>query len=220
MHPPPCAAGKSSLIAAMKRLGGTAGRGDPTIASLPGTTLGLLRVPGLPLGPKHRAFDTPGVHHAYQLTSLLTHAELAAVLPRRRLKARTYRLPAGACLLLGGLARLDVISSPSATIYVTLFISDEIVTHCGKVEGAEARRERHAGGLLAPPFEAGRLADLPLVARDAVVEGSSWRQHSRDIAIAGVAAAGAAGRAVQCGACVRVRRVRACVRGCPLVLRS
>lgn len=56
------AAGKSSLISAMKRLGGTGGRGEPTIAPVPGTTLGLLRVPGLPLGPKHRTFDTPGAH--------------------------------------------------------------------------------------------------------------------------------------------------------------
>ena len=36
---------------------------------MPGTTLGLINVPGLPLGPKHRAFDTPGVPHDYQLTS-------------------------------------------------------------------------------------------------------------------------------------------------------
>jgi len=127
-------AGKSSLIAAMKRVCGTAGKRDPTIAPLPGalagrlaaclrprahlprpsmpatsllfarlrtssharaavlpplalssppplsltsrcrrrfnasrpragTTLGLLRVPGIDLGPKHRVFDTPGVPH-------------------------------------------------------------------------------------------------------------------------------------------------------------
>jgi hypothetical protein len=28
--------------------------GDPTIAPIPGTTLGLLQVSGVPLGPKHR----------------------------------------------------------------------------------------------------------------------------------------------------------------------
>ena len=48
-----------------------AGKGEPTIAPVPGTTLGLLQVPGLPLGPKHRAFDTPGVPHGHQLTSRL-----------------------------------------------------------------------------------------------------------------------------------------------------
>jgi hypothetical protein len=39
-------AGKSSLISAMKRVGGTAGQRDPTVAPLPGTTLGLINVPG------------------------------------------------------------------------------------------------------------------------------------------------------------------------------
>jgi hypothetical protein len=72
-HTQHSAAGKSSLIAAMRRAGGSsasfaaapapaaaAAAGDPTIAPIPGTTLGLLRVPGVPLGPKHRTFDTPG----------------------------------------------------------------------------------------------------------------------------------------------------------------
>eukprot|EP00775_Hariotina_reticulata_P012284 gene12284-12420_t len=179
-------AGKSSLISAMKRLGGTAGKGDPTIAPVPGTTLGLLRVPGIPLGPKHRTFDTPGVHHPYQLTSRLNMAELQAVLPRRRLKPRTYRIPAGSSILIGGLARLDVVSAPSATLYVTLFVSDEIITHLGKTDGVEQRRQKHTGGLLTPPYEVGRLQELQLVPRTAVVEGSSWKTHSRDIAIAGL----------------------------------
>ena len=46
---------------------------------MPGTTLGLINVPGLPLGPKNRAFDTPGVPHAYQLTSLLNAEEVKQV---------------------------------------------------------------------------------------------------------------------------------------------
>jgi hypothetical protein len=87
--------------------------------------------------------------------------------------------------LIGGLARVDVLSAPSATIYVTIYVSDEIVTHLGKVEGAEERRQKHTGGLLAPPYERERLPELELVPRTAVVEGSSWQEHSRDIAIAG-----------------------------------
>ncbi|KAG1661535.1 hypothetical protein FOA52_000045 [Chlamydomonas sp. UWO 241] len=63
----------------MKRLGGTSGSREPTIAPVPGTTLGLLNVPGLPLGPKQRAFDTPGVPHDYQLTSMLNLTEVKGV---------------------------------------------------------------------------------------------------------------------------------------------
>jgi hypothetical protein len=111
--------------------------------------------------------------------------EAAAVLPRRRLKPRTFRIPAGSSILIAGLARVDVLSAPSATIYVTIYVSDEIVTHLGKVEGAEERRQKHTGGLLVPPYERERLPQLELVPRTAVVEGSSWQEHSRDIAIAG-----------------------------------
>jgi len=53
--------------------------GEPTIASMPGTTLGLINVPGLPLGPKHRAFDTPGVPHRHQLTTYLSKEDVRQV---------------------------------------------------------------------------------------------------------------------------------------------
>ncbi len=90
---------------------------------MPGTTLGLLNVPGLPLGPKHRAFDTPGVPHDYQLTARLGLEEVKAVLPSKQLRPRTFRVPAGTSLLLGGLVRLDVVAAPSSTIYLTVFVS-------------------------------------------------------------------------------------------------
>jgi hypothetical protein len=125
------------------------------------------------------------VPHPYQLTSRLDLQELGAVLPRRRLKPRTYVLPIGHSLLLGGLARVDAVAGPSANLYVTVFVSDEVVTHMGKTEGVDERRERHVGGRLSPPFTAERLRELRLVPRVAVVEGDSWRQHCRDIAIAG-----------------------------------
>ena len=90
---------------------------------MPGTTLGLLNVPGLPLGPKHRAFDTPGVPHDFQLTSWLALDEVKALLPSKQLKPRTFRIGPGHTLLLGGLARLDVVAAPSSTIYLTDFVS-------------------------------------------------------------------------------------------------
>jgi hypothetical protein len=172
----------------MRRAGGSAAGagGGPTVAPVPGTTLGLLRVPGVPLGAGHRTFDTPGVHHGYQLTSSLTLPELREVLPRKRLKPRTYRLPVGHCISLGGLAAVELVSAPSATAYLTVFVADAIVTHAGRADGAEALRERHVGGLLTPPFEPGRTAALRLVPRSAVIEGNSWREHARDVAIAGV----------------------------------
>jgi hypothetical protein len=259
-------AGKSSLIAAMQRAGaGTGGGGggggasappsysnkqppglrSPTIAPVPGTTLGVLRVSGIPLGPKQRVFDTPGVPHSHQLTSRLPLAEAAALLPARRLKPRTWRLPEGTTILAGGLVRVDLLEVPGPTMYVTLFAADTVGCHAGKTAAAEERRASHAGGLLVPPYgpaaleaaaamgskgkkgkskEQGRkgrrleeededeededvgggrdsdddgdltaaaskaaLVDLPeLVPQDVRVVGESWREHTVDVAIAGL----------------------------------
>lgn len=65
-------AGKSSLINALKREAGTLECTAPlTTAALPGTTLGMIPVEGIPLMAKSRCYDTPGVPHPYQLTSRL-----------------------------------------------------------------------------------------------------------------------------------------------------
>ena len=59
-------AGKSSLINAMRQAARLPRGKDVTAAPLPGTTLGMLRVPGLlPTGCK--MLDTPGVPHAFQV---------------------------------------------------------------------------------------------------------------------------------------------------------
>lgn len=74
-----------------------------------------------------------------------------------------------------------------------------MTSHLGKTEGAEERRQKHAGGLLVPPLSATSLEALrPLQAREIAVEGDSWSEHSKDIAIAGLGwvGVGVKGRAV------------------------
>lgn len=61
------------------------------------------------------------------------------VLPKRQLKPRTYRIAGGQTILVGGLARVDVLACPGATMYLTLWASDEIGCHFGKTEGADER---------------------------------------------------------------------------------
>lgn len=171
----------------MKRFGGTAGKKEPTIAPMPGTTLGLLNVPGLPLGPKHRAFDTPGVPHDYQLTSILGLEEVKALLPSKQLKGRTFRVGPGNSLLLGGLGRLDIIGAPATTIYLTVFVSHYVELHMGKTEGVEDRLVKHVGTLLTPPYSPERAQELPpWEVTQLSVEGTTWSQSSVDIAIAGL----------------------------------
>ena len=71
--------------------------GEPTIAPLPGTTLGLINVPGLPLGPKQRCFDTPGVPHNHQLTAYLKPEEVKAVCVAIAFRAPTPPLVTAPC---------------------------------------------------------------------------------------------------------------------------
>ncbi|KAF5839740.1 hypothetical protein DUNSADRAFT_18742 [Dunaliella salina] len=111
------------------------------------------------------------------------------VLPHKPLVPRTYRVPAGSTLLMGGLARLDVLEHPGATLYLTAWMSSHITLHMGKTEGAEERLTRHAGGLLVPPASAEAWQELPpMRARHVVVEGNAWDQSTVDIHIAGARA--------------------------------
>ena len=61
------------------------------------------------------------------------------LLPKRPLRARTYRLGAGQTIMLGGVGRVDVLSAPAATLYLTVWASDEVVTHFGKTDAADER---------------------------------------------------------------------------------
>ncbi|KAL4448813.1 hypothetical protein ABPG77_007530 [Micractinium sp. CCAP 211/92] len=180
-------AGKSSLINAMRQVARLPKERNVTTAPLPGTTLGMVRVSGLlPTGCK--MLDTPGVPHAFQLAKHLTAEEMRMVLPRRQLKPRTFRIGAGQTVMIGGLARIDVVSCPGATLYLSVFVSDEIGCHLGKTEGADARYQLHAGSRLAPPLGGPeRMASYPaLEPTDVEVAGDSWKTSSVDVAIAGL----------------------------------
>ena len=61
------------------------------------------------------------------------------LLPRKRLRPRTYRLGEGQSLLLGGCARVDVVASPGATLYLTVWASDDVICHLGRTDSAEER---------------------------------------------------------------------------------
>ncbi|KAK9844801.1 hypothetical protein WJX74_007024 [Apatococcus lobatus] len=180
-------AGKSSLINAMRRAQGRPESGSLTTAWVPGTTVGMLRVPGL-LPGKARMFDTPGVPHDHQMASLLTSDEVPLLLPKRRLQPRTFRLGEGQSIMLGALARIDVLRCPGATIYLTAWMSDQIPCHLGKTDAADERYQRHLGTQLFPPMgDRKRLARFPsLVATRLQCRGDSWQLSSQDVAIAGL----------------------------------
>jgi hypothetical protein len=50
-------------------------------------------------------YDTPGLLQSFQVASRLNNEEARMVLPRARLKPRTYRAEIGSTIHIGGLAR-------------------------------------------------------------------------------------------------------------------
>ena len=129
-----------------------------TAAPLPGTTLGVLRVRGLlPRGCK--MLDTPGAPSPRSVIAALPAASAAAdaalLLPRSRIAPRSFRASQGQSLLLGGLARFDVVEAPSGggpTLYLTVWAAGPVGVHYGSTEAAaRARASLVARGTLVPP---------------------------------------------------------------------
>lgn len=85
-------------------------------------------------------WDTPCASLAIAcLLRCLVAEQVRMLLPRKRLRPRTYRLGEGQSLLLGGCARVDVVASPGATLYLTVWASDDVICHLGRTDSAEER---------------------------------------------------------------------------------
>ena len=65
--------------------------------------------------------------------------QVKMLLPRRKLKPRTFRASVGQTIFVGGVLRIDVQASPGATLYVTVWASDELICHFGKTDSADDR---------------------------------------------------------------------------------
>jgi ribosome biogenesis GTPase A len=104
-----------------------------TVSNLPGTTLDFLRIK-LPNGVT--MIDTPGLLNVGQLTSKLTTAELRQVIPVKPINAVTLRVQEGKCVLLGGLATIELLEG--RPFFFTFFVSNEVKLHPTDATRAEA----------------------------------------------------------------------------------
>lgn len=109
------------------------------------------------------------------------------LLPQRIIIPRTFRAAEGYSVLVAGLARLDIVLCPSASLYLTFWGAEKIQCHLGKTEGVEERRFKFAGTKLQPPENMNRVDELgPFDWVDIDVTGTSWKQSSKDICFAGL----------------------------------
>ncbi|CDJ40986.1 hypothetical protein, conserved [Eimeria tenella] len=102
--------------------------GGATRSPLPGTTLDILPF-GLPKGFK--LIDTPGVPSEHQVTGLLRQGfDLFSVVPTKRMQPLTYPLKKGQTLIVGSLARIDLVEG--ATALCTCYFSHRVTLHICK----------------------------------------------------------------------------------------
>ena len=76
-----------------------------TVSNLPGTTLNFLKIK-LPNGIT--MIDTPGLLNEGQLTAKLSTEELRMVIPSTPVVPVTFRVAEGKCVLIGGLAKVEM----------------------------------------------------------------------------------------------------------------
>ncbi len=182
-------AGKSSLINRLsKRYGGPGEEdGGPIASPLPGTTLGMVKLPSL-LPNGSDVYDTPGLLQPFQLSSRLNGEEMKIVLPNKRVTPRTYRIEVGGTIHIGGLARIDLLESPQRTLYLTVWASNKVPTHYARSsKGADAFLEKHGGTKMTPPVGELRMQQFgKWGSRIVNVYGEDWKSSTRDISIAGL----------------------------------
>eukprot|EP00871_Galdieria_phlegrea_P003303 jgi/Galph1/3974/GphlegSOOS_G2591.1 len=153
-----------------------------TTSVVPGTTLGIFPVK---IDKGYKVYDTPGILLDNNMNTLLTMEELKATLPRKTIRPVSYRIQAGQCLFLGGLARIQLIQGKP--FFVTIFLSSNITIHIGSSENTEEFVLQHAAALLKPPFCKEWIKQVaPWEEKRFVISGEGWKRSAQDIVIAGL----------------------------------
>ncbi|ETN74859.1 hypothetical protein NECAME_12699 [Necator americanus] len=108
-------------------------------------------------------YDTPGTINDQQVLNLFTLEELIHVLPRRLLQPRTALVPVGHSLIIGGLARLDVMECARGdAVLLTTFASDDLpINSMPTVEADTFLRENTGSEALVVPKGGARLSEWP-----------------------------------------------------------
>lgn len=101
--------GKSSIINTFLKNYKNASRNVITTSPYPGTTVATIRIP---IDNYRMIIDTPGVLVKDSIHSKLEKAALKYIIPKTELRPITYQLASKQSLILGGLARFDILDGP------------------------------------------------------------------------------------------------------------
>lgn len=110
------------------------------------------------------------------------------VLNSRQVEPITFRVPSGKCVLVGGLARIEVIGDSKPFMF-TFFVSNDIKLHPTTSAKADEYVQKHAGQQLTPPLEPGpeRIEQIgELEHHDVEIDGAGWKEAAADITLRGL----------------------------------
>lgn len=100
----------------------------------------------------------------------------------------TFRISAGKSLLIGGLARIDVIGDSKPFLF-TIYVANEIKLHLTDASKVDDFIRKHIGTILTPPLPPGeqRLEELGEFDSHILdIQGDGWKEASADIALTGL----------------------------------
>lgn len=184
-------AGKSSLLNRLsfrKRKGAgelsAISADGATVSPLPGTTLKPM-VMKMQRG-NTKIIDTPGLLAPGNLTTLLPMTDLVSVIPQKEGAIRvTLHMTEGKSLLLGGLARIDMLQG--RPYQFTVFTSEKVNIHRCKSERVENSYDKMLGRELVPPASQRKAMELqPFVPHRFELDGKGWTEAACDIVIHGL----------------------------------
>eukprot|EP01082_Thalassiosira_pseudonana_P003921 g3042.t1 g3042 contig12:1307115-1308808(-) len=177
---------KSTRFEGKKRAGNAnKWKGSVTTSPLPGTTLKFIKIE---LGGGKNLYDTPGLLIPGSLTDRLTPEELKIVVPKKRVEPITFRVASGKCVLVGGLAKIELIGDSKPFLF-TFFVANDIKLHPTDSEKSDEFTAKHVGTLLTPPLEPGpeRMKDIGEFEYHTInIDGDGWKQAAADITLRGL----------------------------------
>jgi hypothetical protein len=104
----------------------------------------------------------------------------------RQVEPVTFRVAQGKCVLVGGLARIELMDS--RPFLFTFFVANDIKLHPTDASRADDVLRRHVGEMLTPPFGADRLDQLERGMEEHIIEvkGTGWKEAAADISLTGL----------------------------------
>ena len=106
----------------------------------------------------------------------------------RQVEPISFRVAAGKCVLVGGLAKIEVIGD-SKPFLLTFFVANDIKLHPTDSSRAQSFAQKHTGTLLTPPLPPGRQRMEEIGEFDfhtIEIDGAGWKEAAADITLTGV----------------------------------